>query len=532
MNTYITTPIYYASGSPHLGHAYTTLLADGYSRYLRLKGDGVLLLTGTDEHGQKIERTAEKYGSEVNAFVDRISQEFRQLWLDLDIQIDIFKRTTEASHVAVALEFWQRLHANGDLYRGEYSGLYCVECEQYFTSGNVCPTHKVALEQYTESCWFFRLSQYRQLLVKHIETHPSFIQPVQRKNEVLSFLRLNPLRDLAVSRGSTNWGIPVPGDESQVLYVWIDALVTYLSGLSGLDSVRSKNSGLKNNGTGDAGLTDQSEPQQLPGPEDWWSGAHHFIGKDILLFHGVYWPALLISAGYELPRSIIVNGWLTVESEKISKSRPATVIDPRELTATIGIDGLRYYLYSQVGLGQDLDFNQAQAIQTINADLANNIGNLVGRVVGLAVKYHKGVIHAPVTSTAIPDPWRGVEPALVDNLQTAITSFEQHLDNFEFARASKVITGCSSELNAWLQKHQPWKVEDTAVREHLLWQACVSIRCLSILLSPLVPLTALKIRRALGLDDTARWAEFSTQVTHFTLALSEPIFVRIDSRVN
>lgn len=500
MNTYITTPIYYASGSPHLGHAYTTLLADAYGRYLKLRGNKVLLLTGTDEHGQKIERTAAAKGVDVGTFVDQISQDFEALWRDLKVDIDIFQRTTDLAHAKVVLTFWQRLKANGDLYIGDYSGLYCVECEQYFTTGTHCPTHKIELEKFAERCWFFRLSRYQEDLIDYIEAHDEFIVPVQRRNEVLSFLKLNQLRDLAVSRGSTSWGIPVPGDESQVLYVWVDALVTYLSGL-------------------EVAAPDVASHQTSV----WWKSAHHFIGKDILIFHAVYWPALLWSAGYQLPASLVVNGWLTVESEKISKSRPATVIDPRELEAKVGIDGLRHYLFSRVGLGQDLDFSFDQVVEVANADLANNIGNFVSRMVGLVEKYEGGVLTASAGGAS-----RNLGPELATLVENTIVEAYGHLDNYEFAKASRVVVSFSSELNAWLQKKQPWKLDNAEIRRDILWQGCLALRTLSILLIPFTPDIALKIQQGLGLPDNPSWSDLYTEVDGFKTDLPVPVFKRVE----
>ena len=510
MNTYITTPIYYASGSPHLGHAYTTLLADAYGRFRKLQGDEVLLLTGTDEHGQKIERTALRRGIAVESFVDGISAEFRALWRDLEIDVDIFQRTTDHQHKDVVLTFWQSLKDKDDIYQGDYSGLYCVECEQYFTAGSHCPVHRVELEQFSERCWFFRLSKYQQELISHIEANPSFIVPVQRRNEVLSFLKLNPLRDLAVSRGSTQWGIPVPGDQDpqtngHVLYVWVDALVTYLSGL-------------------DAAI----EPEALP---DWWSGTRHFIGKDILIFHAVYWPALLLSAGYSLPASLVVNGWLTVESEKISKSRPATVIDPRELADEVGTDGLRHYLFSRVSLGQDLDFSLEQVVEVVNTDLANNIGNLVSRVVGLVKKYEGGVLTAPpVALIENPSNKSGSELSALSH-KTA-EEFAGYLNDYEFAHASRTVVTLSSGINAWLQQREPWKLDDADARWEVLWQACTALADLSILLTPLVPGIAGRIRSALGLSRIVSWTDLHLPKERFDVDLEGPVFQRREKAEN
>ena len=299
---YLTTPIYYASGTPHLGHVYTMFLADCARRTTRMAGDETRLVTGTDEHGQKIERAAALAGATPGAFVGERSAAFRELWEGLGIDVS-FVRTTDPAHKAVVTDFWQRLCAAGDIYKRHYTGRYCVDCEQYFT-GDVgeCPVHARALEHYAEDSYFFRLSRYRDRLIGHIEANPDFVRPETRRNEVLAFLRAQDLTDLSVSRTSTRWGIEVPGDPEHVLYVWVDARVSYLSALGPLDAQESA---------------------------AWWAGAHHFIGKDILIFHAVVWPAMLLAAGLPLPNAIVVNGWLTVTGRKIAKSDPSTVFDRR-----------------------------------------------------------------------------------------------------------------------------------------------------------------------------------------------------------
>lgn len=301
MYRYLTTPIYYASGTPHLGHAYTTLLANCYRNYYEVTRADVRLITGTDEHGQKIERTAAANATSPAQFAADRSSEFSKLWHNLEIPVDTFVRTTDRRHQDSVISFWNKLVENDDIYLGEYSGCYCVDCEQYFTSGDSCPIHRKPLEFLFEESYFFRLSRYQDQLIRHIEANDRFILPKERRNEVLSLLKNNKLHDLSVSRTSTDWGVPVPGDSSHVIYVWIDALVSYLSAL-------------------DAGTF-----------QEYWANTTHFIGKDILVFHAIYWPALLLSAGYSLPTSIVVNGWLTVEGRKISKSDPETIVDPLEL---------------------------------------------------------------------------------------------------------------------------------------------------------------------------------------------------------
>jgi methionyl-tRNA synthetase len=517
MNIYLTTPIYYASGSPHLGHAYTSLLADCYKRYRQLRGDQVLLATGTDEHGQKIERTAAKNNVDPKAFVDARSEEFRRLWSELNVSVDVFERTTAAFHKQVAVEFWERLVANGDIYRGDYSGLYCVECEQYFTTGSDCPVHKIPLGHFSESSWFFRLSRYRQPLINHIESNPEFIVPRQRRNEVLSFLRGNQLWDLSVSRSSTSWGIRVPGDPGQVLYVWVDALVAYLSALA-----------RKIGRCNDAENCLESD-QVL---RSWWSGAVHFIGKDILNFHAVYWPAFLLSAGLPLPGNLVVNGWLTVEGEKISKSKSETIINPLDIANEFGTDALKYYFLRTVGLGADSDFSLAHLKQTLNSDLANNLGNLVSRVTSLVNKYHAGCIKNP----QIP-----LDPA-AEELLLALGEAREHsetaFDGFDIANAASVFINCAAKINAFLQHQAPWKIQlaqqenqpeaqDILRRTNILWVSCLAIRDLAILATPFVPGLAQRILDSLGIDGELSWDDLGRPVKEFKVNHKIKVFQRL-----
>ena len=491
--SFLTTPIYYASGSPHLGHAYTTFLASCYKRYRQLRGDEVLLATGSDEHGQKIERTAKRNEVATQRFVDKISHEFRQLWSDLDIQVDLFERTTASAHIQSVLNFWYRLTASGDIYPGEYSGLYCVECEQYFTEGKTCLIHKKLLEQFSETCWFFRLSRYQDKLIDHIESHPEFILPVQRRNEVLSFLKGEALRDLSVSRSSTKWGIPVPDDPELVLYVWIDALVAYVSAL-------------------------ESATSEF---ESWWENAVHFIGKDILIFHAVYWPALLLSARLPLPRSLIVNGWLTIEGEKISKSNPKTIISPLDLTDKYSRDGLKYYLLRTVGLGSDVDYNSSHLHQTLNTDLANNLGNLVSRVVSLISKNHGGCLSRPKSGVNFNE-------TLLVTVNEATKETEDAFSNFNFARGAEAFINCASAINGYLQQQQPWKITELDLQARILWVCCLAIRDVSILATPFVPELAQRIRLALGVNGTPRWDELGSEVECFEVQRGVVVFSRLD----
>ena len=409
MKRYLTTPIYYASGAPHLGHVYTTFLADCARRSARMDGLETCLVTGTDEHGQKIERAAAAAGESPEALVAARSDAFRKLWAGLGIQAS-FVRTTDPAHAGVVIDFWNRLCATGDVYRGYYQGLYCVDCEQYFTGdATECPVHRRPLEQYAEDSYFFRLSKYQERLTEHIEANPDFVQPETRRNEVLAFLRGQPLSYLSVSRTSTSWGIRVPGDPEHVLYVWVDALVSYLSALGPL-------------GSSDLG--------------DWWGDAHHFIGKDILILHAVYWPAMLLSAGLPLPKAIVVNGWLTVSGRKIAKSDPVTVVDPLAQANRFGSAALAFYFLRSVGLGADLNFDTGEVARVLDADLANNLGNLVSRVVKFVDRRFGANVPGERTGDLTPAARSGAQAVRIA------------LGSFETARAARRVLADLARVNS------------------------------------------------------------------------------------
>jgi methionyl-tRNA synthetase len=357
---YLTTPIYYANHVPHIGHAYTTIAADAVARYHRLRGDDVFLLTGTDEHGINIERIATQRGLTPQAHVDDIAAAFRDLWTTLDISYDRFVRTTEPAHHRAALALWERLVAAGDVYRGVYAGAYCSRCEAYFQTdelleGAVCPVHGLPCEQVHEENWFFRLSKFQSAL-DHLVRNTDFVQPASRRNEILGVLSQG-LRDFSVSRRQVRWGIPVPDAPDEVLYVWVDALANYLTGVG--------------------------YPDDRATFERFWPADVHLVGKEIIRFHCLYWPALLLSAGLPLPRHVFAHGWLTRDGQKISKTT-GNVIDPVALSADFGSDAVRYYFLRAIPFGQDGDYGQAQFVERYNADLANDFGNLIQRATTLA----------------------------------------------------------------------------------------------------------------------------------------------------
>jgi methionyl-tRNA synthetase len=376
---YVTTPIYYVNDAPHLGHAYTTIAADALARFHRMRpGTDTRFLTGTDEHGLKIEQAAQARGLSPQALADEVVERFRATWKNHDVSNDDFIRTTQPRHKAVVAELWQKMAAAGDIYLGAYEGWYCVSCEAYYPEGQLegdklCPTHKTPATWLSEPTYFFRLERYQQRLLEHIELHPGFIQPEAYRNEVVSFVK-SGLRDLSVSRTTFQWGIPVPGDPAHVIYVWIDALTNYYSALAETESGEDRR---KRHWRSDDG-------NQIV----------HLIGKDILKFHAVYWPCMLMSAGLPLPTTILSHGWWTVRGEKISKSMPATRVDPNQLAADLGADALRYFVLREVPLGLDGDFSYEALLTRYNSDLANDLGNLVARSLTMATKLTDGKVPA------------------------------------------------------------------------------------------------------------------------------------------
>lgn len=494
MKQYLTTPIYYASGSPHLGHAYTTFVADCYKRYYKLRGDDVILTSGTDEHGQKIERTADRNGEPVSLFIERRSGEFRDLWKSLDIDLDVFERTSIESHKELVIELWQRIADRGDIYKGHYEGLYCVDCEQYFTAGDECPVHRKPLENFSEQCYFFRLARYQQRLIDHIEKHPGFILPESRRNEVLSFLKNNELHDLSISRTSTSWGVEIPEDRDHVIYVWLDALAAYLSALGPLDGDKFK---------------------------DYWSNTTHFIGKDILLFHAVYWPAFLWSAGLELPRRLIVNGWLTVEGRKISKSDPETIVDPLSLTELISSDGLKFYFLKTVKLGRDLDFQQSHLEALLNADLANNVGNLFSRFIKLFINaFPEGFEQDPgIVSTANKELRLAV--------REKADAFERAIEGFDVSQAARVFIDTAGLINTDFQQTEPWKIKNKDSLGEYLWTLHHCLADLTLLGISFVPALIENARTGLNLCKKASWEDLGCHSRGVSVRSIGSLFPRI-----
>lgn len=469
---YITTPIYYPSDKLHIGHAYCTTIADAMARYKRLAGYDVLFLTGSDEHGQKIERKAAEKGVTPIAYVDKIVAGFQDLWKRLDISNDDFIRTTEARHHKVVREIFNRIYAKGDIYKSTYKGLYCTPCETFWLERQAvdekCPDCGRAVEEVEEESYFFRISKYQDKLLAFIEENPKFIQPASRRNEMINFIK-NGLEDLCISRTSFDWGIPVPVDEKHVIYVWFDALSNYLTA---------------------AGYLADDEKFAK-----YWPADVHLVGKEIVRFHTIIWPIILMALELPLPKQVYGHGWLIVEGDKMSKSK-GNVVDPVGLIEEFGADAIRYFLLREINLGMDGNFSRDALIQRINSDLANDLGNLLHRTLSMAMKFHGGVLEAP----GEPD---AVDQSLIDLAAKTAADYEAMMDEMDINPAIKAVWTFIGRTNKYIDETAPWALaKDPGKKERLrtvLYNLVESLRIISVFISPFMPLTAPKIWAQLGL---------------------------------
>lgn len=441
---FITTAIHYVTDIPHIGHAYEIIAADILSRYWRRKGRETFFLTGTDEHGLKIFQAAQKRGVLPKQFVDEVSLKYKATWAALEIRHDYFIRTTDFAHERYVQEFVQKLHDLGEIYKGRFEGLYCISCEEYKTSNeldknNCCPIHKTKCQPVFEEVYFFKLSKYQKQLIEIIEQKKIIIQPRERKNEILSFLKNEPLRDLAISRSKVSWGIPVPWDRSQTIYVWVDALLNYLSGCRGH-----------------------------------WPPSVQLIGKDIFRFHCVIWPALLLAAGLELPRKIFIHGFLTIDGEKISKTR-GNVIDPLQVARIYGVDALRFFLFREVPFGQDGDFTIDRFEKRYQSDLANDLGNLVQRVITMANNYQV--------------PWR------YRIITKSYYQIERSIENLNYHKALDLIWQIIVEANQKIEAEKPWQLVKTNPKKlkEVICQLLEAISQIAYQIEPFLPETSWQI---------------------------------------
>jgi methionyl-tRNA synthetase len=463
---YITTPIYYVNDAPHVGHAYTTVNADALARWHRLNGDDVFFLTGTDEHGQKVARAAEEHGVSPREWTDQLAPRFASAWADLDISNDDFIRTTEPRHHRAVQEFLGRIHDNGWIVKDTYRGLYCVSCEQYYAEdelidGSLCPVHRTPVDLLEEENYFFRLSAFESRLLEWYEANPGAVVPESKRNEALSFIK-GGLRDISITRTSIDWGVPVPWDEKHVFYVWYDALINYLTAIGyGADQERF---------------------------EAWWPAVHHLIGKEIIRFHCVWWPAMCMAAGIDPPAHVQVHGWLLVGGEKMSKSG-LNQIAPGQLTADYGVDPARYHLLRDVPLGSDGDFSAEGIASRYNADLANNLGNLVSRVATVVGSKCGGVGPAPDPHS----PLAGVAAAVLEEASAAWNAGQPHT-------ALEATWKLIRETNAALETAEPWKADPGPEVDAVLGDALEVLRLVTLLIVPAMPSTAGEIWRRIGLE--------------------------------
>ncbi|MBD2209223.1 methionine--tRNA ligase [Nostoc linckia FACHB-104] len=520
-NTFaLTTPLYYVNDVPHVGSAYTTMAADVIARFKRLLGNQVLLITGTDEHGQKIQRSAANLGKAPQEFCDEISQSFFSLWQLLNIKYDRFIRTTDTRHEAIVKEFFDRVWQAGDIYQGQQKGWYCVSCEEFkeereLLEGNRCPIHtNKEVEWRDEQNYFFRLSKYQTQLQELYASQPDFIQPASRRNEVLNFVNQG-LQDFSISRVNLDWGFPVPVDPKHTLYVWFDALLGYVTAL----------------------LDPDAEPTLANALAKWWPMNLHLIGKDILRFHAVYWPAMLMSAGLPLPQQVFGHGFLTKDGQKMGKSLGNT-LDPIELVERYGSDAVRYYFLKEIEFGKDGDFNEVRFINVLNADLANDLGNLLNRTLNMVKKYCGGNVPS-IAHEAIPadNPLKVIGLSLGEKVKNAY-------EMLAFNQACEEVLLLAQACNKFIDEQAPWTLYKQGQQQELakvLYAVLESVRLAAYLLSPVIPNISSDIYQQLGFGinfndqpEVANAAPFSVHATWGILSdkqqlgTPQPIFKRIE----
>lgn len=501
---YITTPIYYPSDKLHIGHAYCTTIADTLARFHRAKGEDVFFLTGSDEHGLKIQRKAQEKGITPIEYVDAIIANFKQLWNELNISNNDFIRTSEERHHKVVQDVLTKIFEQGDIYKKNYEGLYCVPCESYWLERQLvdgkCPDCGRPVEKMQEESYFFKLSKYQDWWLQFIEENPNFIQPASRRNEMINFVKQG-LEDLCITRTTFDWGIPVPFDKKHVVYVWFDALLNYLTGIK--------------YGTDDAMFN------------KFWPASLHLVGKEIVRFHTIIWPIMLKAMGVELPQKVYGHGWLVIDGDKMSKSK-GNVIDPLALIDEFGADAIRYFLLREIVFGNDGNFSRDALITRINSDLANDLGNLLHRTVSMIEKYHGGV----VTNAGVGE---AVDEDLQALVKTTVANFEKDMDAMEINSAIKGVWALISRANKYIDETGPWilaKDEAKAARlQTVMYNLAETLRVVAILVAPFIPSTSPKIYTQLGLEVPAEFlltdAEFG-KMESTKVQKGEPLYPRIE----
>ena len=504
---YITTPIYYPSANFHIGHCYTTIVADAIARYKRLTGYDVFYLTGTDEHGEKIQKKANEAGVTPKEYVDKIVANAKDLWKSLDISYDKFIRTTDEEHVKCVQKIFERLYKQGDIYKGEYKGLYCTPCESFWTETQLingkCPDCGRDVHEVSEEAYFFKLSKYQDRLVKYYEENPDFIEPESRKNEMINNFITPGLADLCVSRTSFDWGIPVTFDDKHVVYVWLDALTNYISALGYLsddDSLFKK----------------------------YWPCDLHIVGKEIIRFHTIVWPIMLMALNLPLPKKVFGHGWLVIDGGKISKSL-GNYKDPREYIDAYGVDAIRYFALREVPFGSDGSFSEDALINRTNGDLANILGNLVNRTIGMINKYFDGEVSNKGVSEEIDNN-------LIKEAESLYIKVENYMNKLEVPKALDSIFDLFRSLNKYIDETTPWILaKDDSKKDRLatvLYNLIEGIRIGTVLLRPFIPETTEKIFKQINTDNTSYDSvkEFGGYKSRTKVGIPEVLFQRIETK--
>lgn len=508
---YITSPLYYVNDVPHIGSAYTTIACDALSRFYRLKGFDTFFLTGTDEHGQKIFKAANDKGKSPQEHCDFISEEFKKLWKLLNIKHDGFIRTSSKNHNVIVSEFFNRVYQNGDIYESDYEGLYCEACEDFklekdLSSGLFCPIHKIKVLEYKEKNYFFKLSKFQERLVTYINENPDFIQPEFRKNEVMGWIN-EGLKDFPISRRSVKWGIPLPIDTSQTIYVWFDALLGYISGI----------------------LEPDKEPNIDNAIKKYWPCSVHIIGKDILRFHAVYWPCMLMSAGLPIPQKVFGHGFLTKDGEKMGKTT-GNIVNPYELINEFGTDAVRFFFLREIIFGRDGDFTRNNFINRINSDLANNLGNLLNRSLNIVNKNFNNEIGCFPESNQL---------GLREQFDLTLINFEKNLKDLNIKDSLDELWKLIDNTNRAFNDKAPWKlIKNNQLNEAecCLYEALEILRNISIMIFPFIPETSSKMYIQLGydkIDERNEWENlgWGRSKKGFKIKLDKPVFPRIEAKV-